>query len=569
MNILGVHAGHDSSASLIIDGKIVADVAEERFNRIKHSPGLPFRSIEYCLRSQGLSMNDIDVIAIPSQSPISSLSLLFEGIYKKETKGPTLKSTLKSVLKKEKEEKTRIRWQQELPLYIQKFKIASHTKVVHIEHHQSHAASAYYTSGTREKQLVVTMDGHGDESSITIWRAEDGKLSCLKRFGYGASLGWFYSNVTEAIGWMHGDGEGKTMGLDPYGKRDKLKGLLDSFYPKFKNGEIIYEHDFGDLNVYNENGYNQYHFRDADEIKKLVDKYGREDIAAEAQRVLEEQCFNIIFPWMEKEKTQNLSCSGGIFLNVKLNQRIWETGKVKLHTIYGNPADAGLAVGAALQAYYDAKPEAPIHLMRDLYYGPEYSNEEIEVILKARNLKYTKVDNAPQHAAKLLADNKIVAWFQGRMESGPRALGNRSILMSANRSENKDIINAKVKFREAFRPFCPSLLWEKREDYLENCRDEFFMITSFTCKPEKRNKIPAVVHADHTLRPQTVKKELNERYWSLINEFGKLTGEYLLMNTSLNVMGEPMINHPREAIRCFYDNGMDYLILNDFVLSKD
>ena len=172
-------------------------------------------------------------------------------------------------------------------------------------------------------------------------------------------------------------------------------------------------------------------------------------------------------------------------------------------------------------------------------------------------------------AAELLAENKIVAWFQGRMESGPRALGNRSILMSANRPENKDIINARVKFREGFRPFCPSILWEKKEDYLEFCRDEFFMITSFTCKQEKRNKVPAVVHADQTLRPQTVKKDFNERYWNLLNEFGELTGEYLVMNTSFNLMGEPIMSHPRDAIRCFYDNGMDALVIGNYVLAKE
>jgi len=570
MNILGVHAGHDSSAALIINGKIVADVAEERFNRIKHSPDLPFQSIDYCLRSNNLTINDIDIIAIPSENRVEPLKMIFDGLYKEQA-NPSfiLKNTLKKIIKKNKKESTRIIWNRELPLYVKKLKLLPHTKIVHVEHHRSHAASAYYTSGTKEKQLVITMDGHGDKSSICIWRGENGKLTCLKQFGYDASLGWFYSNVTEAIGWMHGDGEGKTMGLDPYGTKGKLNGILNSFHPVFKNGELIEPHHYGELFVYNQNGYNQYHFTDANEIKKLIDKYGREDIAAEAQRVLEEQCFNLIFPWLEKEKTPNLSCSGGIFLNVKLNQRIWETGKVKLHNIYGNPADAGLAVGAALHAFYEEKPDAPVHLMEHLYLGPEYTNDEIENILIARNLKYIKVENAPLFAAKLLSENKIVAWFQGRMESGPRALGNRSILMSANNSKNKDIINAKVKFREGFRPFCPSMLWEKREDYLENCRNEFFMITSFTCKPEKRSKIPAVVHADNTLRPQTVKKEHNERYWNLINEFGKITGEYLVLNTSLNVMGEPMINHPREAIRCFFDNGLDYLILNDFVLSKN
>jgi carbamoyltransferase len=188
--------------------------------------------------------------------------------------------------------------------------------------------------------------------------------------------------------------------------------------------------------------------------------------------------------------------------------------------------------------------------------------------LKLRHLEYRRVDNVEKWTARQLANDKIVAWFQGRMESGPRALGARSILISANRPGNKDIINARVKFREAFRPFCPSLLWEKKEDYLENARDEFFMITSFTCKEPRRKRVPAVVHADHTLRPQTVKQGFNTRFWKLLSEFGKLTGEPLLLNTSFNIMGEPIVNHPREAIRCLYDNGLDALVTDNFVLEK-
>ena len=186
-------------------------------------------------------------------------------------------------------------------------------------------------------------------------------------------------------------------------------------------------------------------------------------------------------------------------LNVKLNQRLWESGRIDNHHTYPNPGDSGIAVGAALHAYFQANPNAQIHPIQDLYWGPEYSNTEIEDALKLRQLEYERIENPAEVAGEALAQDKIVGWFQGRMESGPRALGARSILMSANKPENKDIINARVKFREAFRPFCPSLLWERKEDYLENARDEFFMITSFTCKPEKRDRVPAVVHADNML----------------------------------------------------------------------
>jgi carbamoyltransferase len=278
--------------------------------------------------------------------------------------------------------------------------------------------------------------------------------------------------------------------------------------------------------------------------------------------------FKIIFPWLEREKVDDLSCAGGIFLNVKLNQHVWETGKVRRQHIFPNAGDSGLAVGAALYVCHDLDQTCPFPVLEHLYFGNEYTNEEIREILDLRKVVYRWVDDPSRYAAERLAENKIVAWFQGKMESGPRALGNRSILMSANRAENKDEINAKVKFREGFRPFCPSLLWEKKDDYLEQARDEFFMITSFTCKPEKRDKVPAVVHADQTLRPQTVKREFNERYWNLINEFGSLTGEYLVMNTSFNLMGEPIMSHPRDAIRCFYDNGLDCLVIGNYVLEK-
>jgi len=358
------------------------------------------------------------------------------------------------------------------------------------------------------------------------------------------------------------------MGLAPYGDYTRCQGVLDKFYPKFGNGEVTEHHDFGRVGIWNEAGAIQYHFDESVQIQDLARKHGKEHIAAEAQRVLEEEVKNIVFPWMEKERTRNLSAAGGVMLNVKLNQRLWESGRIDNHFTYPNPGDSGIAAGAALHVYFQANPGAPISPIDDVYWGPEFSNDQIEETLKLRQIEYRRCENVEEYAAQQLADDKIVAWFQGRMESGPRALGARSILMSANRPENKDIINARVKFREAFRPFCPTLLWERRDEYLEKARDEYFMITSFTCVAGKRDKVPAVVHADHTLRPQTLKREMNARFWNVLSHFEKLTGEALLLNTSFNIMGEPIVNHPREAIRCFYDNGLDSLVLGDFVLEK-
>ena len=563
MNILGIHIGHDSSAALVVDGKIVADVAEERFTRTKHYCGLPIASIDYCLKSQKLKMADIDIVAVPADCSVPDLNFLLDlkgAKRERKTKKRSMLEFTEELFKK---------GAAKPPLYIKNFPVKDSTEIVHVNHHLAHAASAYYTNNLREKQLIVTMDGSGDGMSIALWRGENGKIELLQAFPLSASIGFFYSNVTEALGWWHGDGEGKTMGLAPYGDYTKAQGVLTKFHPKFSKGQVLEHHDFGRSFFWNEGGAIQWHYDEAYEIRDLVQKYGREHIAAEAQRVLEEQVQEIIYPWMEKEGTRNLSCSGGVFLNVKLNQRVWESGRVARHHIYPNAGDSGLAVGAALYAYYQVNPSAPIDSIEDLYWGPEYSETEIEAALKLRNLLYRRVENIEQYVAKQLAEGKIISWFQGRMESGPRALGNRSILMSANQPQNKDTINARVKFREAFRPFCPSMLWENRADYLENPRDEFFMITSFTCTEAKRKKVPAVVHADATLRPQTVKKEFNPRFWNLINEFGKLSDEPLLLNTSFNIMGEPIVTHPREAIRCFYDNGLDCLALGNFVLEKN
>ena len=507
-------------------------------------------------------MADLDALAVPAACSVPDLNFLFDLHGAKREKFTHKRQAVEFV--REILQKPEIK----PPLYIKNFPLHPKTEIIHVEHHLAHAASAYYTSGTREKQIIVTIDGSGDSVSAGIWRGEQGKITKLQTFPNAGSLGWFYSNVTEALGWWHGDGEGKTMGLAPYGDYTKCQGVLDQFTPKYANGELLEQHDFGRNCYWNEGGAIQWHFDEAAKIQELIRKHGREHIAAEAQRVLEEQVKSIVFPWMEREGTSNLSASGGVMLNVKLNQRLWESGRIARHHTYPNPGDSGLAAGAALHVYYSANPSAPIHAVEDLYWGPEYSDAEIEDALKLRRLEYRRVDNVADYIAGRLAEGKICAWFQGRMESGPRALGARSILMSTARPENKDIINARVKFREAFRPFCPSLLWERKEEYLEKARDEFFMITSFTCKPAKRARVPAVVHADGTLRPQTVKKEFAPRFWELLNGFEKLTGEGLLLNTSFNIMGEPIVNHPREAVRCFYDNGLDVLALGNFVLEK-
>ncbi len=567
MIILGIHAGHDSSAAIIKDGQIIADVQEERFSRVKHSANIPIKSIEFCLKRAGIiDINDIDAISLSSSNTRKGLMALFGVKNKEGAKIKFAKSVAKTFFNMSISSD-----QIKLPIYFPDYSSYNNNKVINNDHHLVHAASAYFTQADNDKQLIFTIDGHGDEKCTSIWLAEKNSITLLKKYYKEASIGWAYSVVTEGLHWIHGDGEGKTMGLAPYGDFNKCKGILDKYFPLFAKDILTKPSDLGDVYDWSESGSTQFHFDEAKEVEKLIEKYGKENVAAEAQRKLEDVVMNLVEGWVKKTGIKKVCFAGGVMLNVKLNQRIWNNRKeigIEKQYIFPNPGDSGLAIGAALLEYYRHNVFEGSEL-ENLYLGPDYTNDEIEKILDIRKLKYEFVDNPSKVAAKLLAENKIVAWFQGRMESGPRALGNRSILMSPLHPDNKDTINYWVKFREGFRPFCPSLTYESKDLYLKDNRDEFFMITSFDVTDEKRDKIPAVVHVDGTLRPQLVQKKDNERYWDLINEFGKLTGESIILNTSFNVMGEPIINNPKEAIKCFFDSGIDCIFLGNYYLDKE
>lgn len=548
--ILGIRYGHDSSVALIVDGKIIANVAEERFTRFKNDGSFPINAIEYCFQTAGIDPEELDAIVLPSKGYLPPPLFAFFDI-PKETVPVKARGEVPV-----------------LPIYFKPWKISKNCKILTVEHHLAHAASAYFTSGLKpsERALVVTMDGRGDDSSVSIWRGENNQLKLLRQWDGSASMGWFYANATEALGWRHGSDEWKTMGLAPYGKPQP--GALKGYHPEFENGELVKGRNYGPATRWLDHGTNHYHMQDSIPLSKIAEKLGREDYSAEVQRVSEEQAEKLILPWLEREHTRHFCAAGGFFLNVKFNQKLWYTGKLDTQWTYPDTGDAGLAMGSALYTYYQSYPDKQAEKLQHMYYGPEFSAAEIESVLKERKLKYEKPANVSETAARYLAENKIIAWFQGRMEAGPRALGNRSILMSPLRPENKDLINACVKYREAFRPFAPAMLYEVVDDYLVNAREEPYMITSFDVKPEKQDNIPAVVHVDGTSRPQTVRREMNQRYYDLIKNFGAITGENVVLNTSFNVKGEPIICHPREAIKCFFDTGLDVLVLGDFVLKK-
>jgi carbamoyltransferase len=553
--VLGIHVGHDSSAALVEDGRIVASVAEERFARLKHYAGAPVRAIEYCLSEGGVRPNELDAIALTSLRPSSLIANLLdrpEEAHSVAARARTL-GGIPSVSP---------------PLYVPRFNASPDVAVVPVEHHVAHAASAYYTSGGGGPQLVVTLDGTGDGYSTCVFRGEGGRLKPLLQLDERSSLGWFYGTVTEALGWWHGDGEGKTMGLAAYGDAESCKGVLRPFHPKFADGMLEAAHGLGSPSAWSDRGAVHWHFPAARAIREAASIHGEANIAAEAQRVLEEQTLALIVPWLERGNLDSLSCAGGVFLNVKLNQRIQSLGGLRHHHVFPDAGDSGLAAGAALQVSFSQTPGQPFRDLHSLALGPEYTSDEIRKLVNDRGLPFRVADHPEQEAARLLAKDQVVGWFQGRAEVGPRALGHRSILMSPRDASNKDRLNSRVKRREAFRPYCPSLISEARDRYLVGSGDEAFMTTAVEVRSEVRDRIPAVVHVDGTARPQIVHRQRDPQFWQLIHEFGRLTGDPVVLNTSLNCAGEPMATSPQDAMRCFFDTGMDALIMGDVVLEK-
>lgn len=574
MKVLSIHFGHDSSAAIVSDGVVIAAAQEERFTRLKHYSQMPIRSIEFCLKSNNLKISDIDLIVIPALTTRPELTALLNlkekvgavasGESVKKDMSYWIKFLLINIIQKL-HQTTLI----QTPTYISNYSTKG-IEVINIEHHLAHAASAYYSSGFKEETLVFTADGSGDGQSLTIWKGKDSKLESIYKVGRDGSLGAFYSTVTEALGWIVGDGEGKVMGLAPYGNTKKTKGVLDFIRPVYKNGKLVKKYNWGWPGVWFDMSTEHWHFAQSENVQKLIKKYGAENIAAEAQHVLEDELVNIISYWLKKTGCKYLASAGGVMLNVKANQRIWETGLLKNMYVFPDSGDGGVAVGAALYGYYLRSKKKEFKKIDSVYWGPSYTNKEIEDILKVRNISYKKFDNKEMVAtvSKLLSKGKIVGWFQGKMEVGPRALGNRSILMDPRDLKNKDIINSRVKYREGFRPFCPSIIDVAAKEYLENIPDAHFMIVSSNVNKDKIKNIPAVTHVDGSARPQVVTKKINPLFYDLIKSFGDITGVPVLLNTSFNIKGEPVVCTPQDAIKCFFDTGLDYLSMGNFLIKK-
>jgi carbamoyltransferase len=567
MRVLGVcpARAHDPAAALLVDGKLVAAVEEERFNRIKHSPDTnPVKSVEYCLKTAGLRIEDIDAIA---------LSRSF---------GAALSGSLKYALRMRRYPVYGLLAVKRTPRYNRCMlkdleKLTEHFgrkletfKFVQVEHHMAHLASAYYFSGFKDAALL-SMDGRGEFASAVFAEGRGGKITKIKEFHVPDSMGYFYSTITRFLGFRANDGEFKTMGMAPFGDPSKidLSPLI-----KFTEREFRVNEDY----MWPMESMKRH--RSYIKAKDLSSLFGppREGdglsepyihIAAAAQKVLEDVVLGMIKYYLSdvlKRCGGKICFAGGTALNVSLNRKILELPGVTELFVPPAAHDAGTALGAA--GWAAAEMGDKIAPMEHAYLGPEYSNDEIKAALDTFKLPYEKSDNIEETAARLLAEGKIVAWFQGRMEYGPRALGNRSILANPSTKGVADRVNEIIKFRENWRPFCPSMLAERAPELIGTKHSSDYMTLSFLFDREWAKKVPEIVHVDGTARPQTVRKDSNPRFHKLITEFDKLTGLPVLLNTSLNRRNEPMVCSPRDAVAMFYQCGLEYLAIGDYLLKK-
>jgi len=566
---LSFHTSHNSGAALLRDETVVAAVSEERFNRIKHYGYLPYESIRYCLDEAGIEPADVDQIVVPSDVVPADVKLLLGWDEFDATDASQGSQPLTKRLRKDVAERIRgVRRPSDMPDYARTVEFPDDIPLKTVNHHEAHAASAYYTCGN-DDALVVTSDGLGDDISLTVWHGRDGQMEELLRVGKEGSLGWFYGIVTQALGWWVGNGEGKTMGLSSYGDASaELVEDIRPLCPEYEGGELVGPADLDYAGMWRVKDTYHWNFAETEFVAELLERYEREDVADAAQQLLEEQLLDVVGHWLEETGARNVALAGGVFLNVAVNREI--IYEYDLDDFHAFPAagDDGLPVGAALSAYHADNPGTSPQHMEQPYLGPAVTDERIREVLDGRKLDYEKPDDITDAVADLLLDGNIVAWCQGRMEYGPRALGHRSILIDPRLEDGMDRVNDEIKFRDSWRPFAPSMLERAIDDYLVDPFPDPFMITSFEVREGKHEEIPAVTHVDGTTRPQVVKEGVAPRYHDLIDTFDRKGGVPLVLNTSFNLSGEPIVCTVEDAVGTFYNCGLDALAVGDYLLRK-
>lgn len=569
MNILGLSFFyHDSAAALVRDGVLVAAAEEERFSRIKHDHGFPEKAIRFCLEKGGVPIEEIDYVVFYEKPFVKFERILLSTLKTFPRSWKVFRESMLTWLTDKLWVKSLLRERLGVPP----------SKILFADHHVSHAAASYLCSPF-EEAAILTVDGAGEWTTSTMGRGIGNRIDVLREMRFPHSVGLLYSAFTAFCGFEVNEGEYKLMGMSPYGKPkyvDKIK-------------EIVRIGDDGSL--WHDMRYFAYHYSPESTLSpKFIEKFGPPrdpkradvhmdeyyaDIAASIQVVTEEILVKMARHLHEITGSRNLCISGGVALNCVANFKILQ--QTPFERIYIHPAagDDGGAVGAALWAYNTLLGNERRFVLEHAYWGSEYTDAEIADWLRRENLPYREFDDEERcldYAVDKMTQGHVLGWFNGRFEWGPRALGSRSIVADPRKPEMKDIVNAKIKFREAFRPFAPSCLMEKASDLFDIERPEEQYPTRFMLYvvPVKSDQVPAITHVDGTGRVQGVIREHNPRYHRLIEKFGEATGVPCILNTSFNLKGEPIVESPANAYNTFMRSGMDSLVLNGrFVVTKD
>lgn len=565
--------GPNPAAALVSSGKILAFAEEERFTRIKGAPSsLPISAIYHCITSTGIGLEDIDLFAFGWDCPryVREMPDFFSALEQSHSYNDNKFNKIHEQILRLGFNPDRIETELRFA-FAKRGSVIKDLKISYYRHHLCHAASAYFCSGF-EQANVLTLDGSGEEYSCVLWAAEGQDIKEVKSFKLPNTLGGYYATFTEFLGFKPDEEEGKLMGLAPYGSySDEIQKKLDLFL-QFSMRDGTYSLN-PKLRFFGDRSYGK---RFTDEFVSIfgeprtfnspLSEYHK-NLAFNVQWRLEQVAISLVRDLHRTTGFKNLCLSGGVAMNCKMNGQIAAMQEVERIFVQPASGDSGVALGAALLASRDSGTTR-FSAMNHAYFGSAYSDSNYMAALTEAKIHFFSSTKVFEDVATLLMRGYIVAWFQGAAEVGARALGNRSILASPIGVGVRDKLNREVKHRESWRPFCPSVTEESYHRYFPECKYSDYMIMAFPLTESLREEVPAVVHVDGSARPQRVTKEANSRFHALLVEFGRLSGHEMLVNTSFNVMGEPIVNSPHDAIRCFGGTGIDVLCLGDFIALK-
>ena len=556
---------HDSAAALLKDGHVIAAVEEERFSRKKFDDDFPKMAIEWCLKEANITPEQIDSVAFYDK-PVLKFERLLDNYIAVAPRG--LYSFLNTIPK----------WLHKrlwIKNDIHKSLKGFTGDIIFPEHHLSHAAHSFFTSPF-EESAILTTDGVGEWSTTSIGVGDNNSVKLLQDIRWPHSLGLFYSAFTYFLGFQVNEGEYKLMGLASFGKPKYYDLIWDNLIDVKEDGSIHLNMEYFAFTY--DKIMTTSRFAELFGIKRRNEneetKQIHYDIGASAQKILEDVLLKMVEHVYKKTQSKNLCLGGGVALNGVANYRILKESSFENVHIPPSPGDAGSAVGCAQYLYFAHKKQQRMiqnnaaSIIENIYVGPSYSRDEIKQFLDTKKIKYDELNDtlSIEKCAKLISEGNVVGWYQGKMEWGPRALGNRSILADPRRKEMKDILNEKIKHRESFRPFAPSILEEKYSEYFDiDIPSPYMLMVAPVKKPDK---IPAVTHVDGTGRVQTVSKNSNPLYHELISKFYELTDVPVIINTSMNVKGEPIVNTPKEAYNMLTKTDMDYLFMKNFMVKR-